>query len=184
MDWAIKQLWAFVLCCQRRLPPFIENFYENMRWMCHEHCQVYTCELHHYQQTSRFCLRAWSLSCAACRVCGPSAERRCTDHDLSYGVAFLMQSGDLSSLINFAALIFLIRSYVFYLNNNVYSTAPSFTFCHATWYVAFTEYDKRAKTTGNHAPPPLSIKILLKEVKEKVKLSIYMPWRHMGEVEA
>jgi len=58
--------------------------------------------------------------------------QRCTDHVLSYGVAFRMQSGDLLSLINFAALIFLIISYVFYLNNNVYSTAPSFTFCHAT----------------------------------------------------
>lgn len=39
--------------------------------------------------------------------------QRCTDHDLSYGVAFRMQSGDLLNLINFAAVIFLIRSFVF-----------------------------------------------------------------------
>jgi hypothetical protein len=30
--------------------------------------------------------------------------QRCTDHDLSYGVAFRMQNGDLLSLINFAAV--------------------------------------------------------------------------------
>ena len=39
--------------------------------------------------------------------------QRCTDHVLSYGVAFCMQSGDLLSRINFAAVIFLIRSFVF-----------------------------------------------------------------------
>ena len=39
--------------------------------------------------------------------------QRCSDHHLSYGVAFRMQSGDLLSMINFEAVIFLIRSSVF-----------------------------------------------------------------------
>ena len=43
----------------------------------------------------------------------PNSGARCTDHDLSYGVAFSMQSGGLLSLINFAAVIFLIRSFIF-----------------------------------------------------------------------
>jgi hypothetical protein len=43
----------------------------------------------------------------------PHSGARCADHDLSYGVAFRMQSGDLLSLIKFAAVIFLIRSLIF-----------------------------------------------------------------------
>jgi hypothetical protein len=51
---------------------------------------------------------------AALRVLfgGSSAERWCTNHDLSYGVVFRMQSGDLSSLMNFLAVIVLIKSFV------------------------------------------------------------------------
>jgi hypothetical protein len=54
-----------------------------------------------------------ALSVASAGLQQSGGAQRRTEHDLSYGVAFRMQSGDLLSLINFAAVIFLIRSFVF-----------------------------------------------------------------------
>jgi len=54
----------------------------------------------------------------ALRVVSPGLQpnggaQRDTDHEISYSVAFRMQSGDLLSLINFAAVIFPARSFIF-----------------------------------------------------------------------